>query len=373
MVACGRRFGKTETGKILAIERALGGRVVWWISPTYRMAQDVWRSLRGTLAGAWQEKSEAMREIALPGGGLIRVRSGHDPDALRGAGLDLAVLDEAAYLHPDVWAAAIRPALADRRGEALFLSSPNGRNWFWALYMRGQNPAQAEWRSWRFPTAANPLIAPSEIEAAREQLPERVFRQEYLAEFLDDAAGVFRHVEAAATGTPESGPQPGERIVFGVDWGRDGDFTAIAVLAVERRRLVALDRFNEIGWALQRGRLAALAAHWGPEAIWAEANSIGGPNIEALQAEGLPVMPFTMTAANKGPLIDALALALERGELVILPDAVLVAELQAYTLERLPSGRFRYGAPRGQHDDTVIALALAWHGAIAGTAGISFA
>ncbi len=372
MVACGRRFGKTETGKILAIERALGGRVVWWISPTYRMAQDVWRSLRATLAGAWTEKNESMREIALPGGGLIRVRSGHDPDALRGSGLDLAVLDEAAYLRADVWAAAIRPALADRRGEALFLSSPNGRNWFWSLYMRGQNHAQAEWKSWRFPTAANPLIAASEVEAAREHLPERTFRQEYLAEFLDDAAGVFRHVEAAATGAPEGGPQPGERIVFGVDWGRDGDFTAIAVIAAERRRLVALERFNEIGWALQRGRLAALAARWGPETIWAEANSIGGPNIEALQAEGLPVVAFTTTAASKGPLIDGLALALERGDLTLLADPVLIAELQAYALERLPSGRFRYGAPPGLHDDTVIALALAWHGVQAGSAGISF-
>ncbi|WP_324394756.1 phage terminase large subunit family protein [Aggregatilinea sp.] len=372
MVACGRRFGKTETGKILAIERALGGRVVWWISPTYRMAQDVWRSLRATLAGAWTEKNESMREITLPGGGLIRVRSGHDPDALRGSGLDLAVLDEAAYLHPDVWAAAIRPALADRRGEALFLSSPNGRNWFWSLYMRGQNAAQAEWKSWRFPTAANPLIAASEVEAAREHVPERTFRQEYLAEFLDDAAGVFRRVESTATGAPEDGPQPGERIIFGVDWGRDGDFTAIAVIAADRRRLVALERFNEIGWALQRGRLAALAARWGPEAIWAEANSIGGPNIEALQAEGLPVVAFTTTASSKGPLIDGLALALERGDLTLLADPVLIAELQAYALDRLPSGRFRYGAPPGMHDDTVIALALAWHGVQAGSAGISF-
>jgi phage terminase large subunit-like protein len=372
VVACGRRFGKTETGKILLIERALAGRIGWWISPTYRMADDVWRSLKASLAGVATDKSESMRRLDLPGGGVIRVRSGHDPDALRGAGLDLAVLDEAAYLHPDVWRAAIRPALADRRGEALFLSTPRGRNWFWGLWMHGQTAAHDQWKSWRFSTTANPLIDPAEVEAARAQLPERIFREEYLAEFLDDAAGVFRRVEEAATARAEDGPQPGERYVFGVDWARDADFTCIAVLAVGTRRLVALDRFNEIGWSLQRGRLAALAARWLPEAIWAEANSIGGPNIEALQNEGLPVIPFTTTATSKGPLIEALALALERGELAIFPDPALVGELQAYRLERLPSGRFRYSAPPGEHDDCVIALALAWHGASQAGSGISF-
>jgi phage terminase large subunit-like protein len=239
--------------------------------------------------------------------------------------------------------------------------------------MWGQNPAHEQWKSWRFPTRANPLIDAAEIEAARELLPERVFRAEYLAEFLEDGGGVFRRVEAAATAEPEAGPEPGERIVLGVDWGRDQDFTCIAVLSADRRRMLALDRFNEIGWSLQRGRLAALANRWQPDAIWAEANSIGGPNIEALQNEGLPVIPFTMTAVSKGPLIEGLALALERGELAILPDPVLLGELQTYRLERLESGRFRYSAPPGQHDDTIIALALAWHGALSGTPGISFA
>src|SRR5690606_1085780 len=372
VVACGRRFGKTETGKILLVERALAGGVGWWISPTYRMADDVWRDLKRVLDGAIARKNEEMRRLDVIGGGVIRVRSGRDPDGLRGAGLDLAVLDEAAYLHPDVWRAAIRPALADRRGEALFLSTPRGRNWFWGVWMNGQSAAHPDWMSWRFPTAANPLIDPAEIEAARASLPERVFREEYLAEFQDDGGLVFRRVEACATVEPGEQPRAGARYVFGVDWAREDDFTCIAVLDADRRRLVALDRFNEIGWSLQRGRLAALADRWQPEAIWAEANSIGGPNIEALQAEGLPVIPFTTTATSKGPLIEALALALERDELAILHEAALVNELGAYRLERLPSGRFRYGAPPGGHDDCVIALALAWHGAQQGGVGISF-
>lgn len=354
------------------VERALTGLTCWWISPTYGMADDVWRGLKATLAGVWRDKNEGLRRIELPGGGVIRVRSGHDADALRGAGLDLAVLDEAAYLDSVVWRAAIRPALSDRRGEALFLSTPRGKNWFWSLWMNGQRDDLPQWASWRFATTANPAIDPDEVDDARRTLPERVFREEYLAEFMDDGGRVFRHVEQAATAAPEAGPHPGERYVFGVDWGRDNDFTCIAVLAANTGRLVALDRFTEIGWQLQRGRLMALADVWQPEAIWAEANSIGGPNIEALQAEGLPVIAFTTTARSKATVIEALALALERGDVTLLPDAALLRELSAYTFERTAVGGFRYGAPAGEHDDTVIALALAWHGAQHGGTGISF-
>ncbi len=350
------------------------GLTCWWISPSYAMADDVWRSLKSSLASAWRAKNEDLRRIDLPGGGVIRVRSGHDPDALRGSGLDLAILDEAAYLDAAVWRAAIRPALSDRRGEALFLSTPRGKNWFWSLWMNGRRADMPQWACWQFPTAANPWIDPAEIDEARRTLPERVFREEYLAEFMADGGRVFRQVEAAILSPDdmEPGPQPGERYVFGVDWGRDNDFTAIAVIAVHSGRLVALDRFTEIGWSLQRGRLMALAERWRPDTIWAEANSIGGPNIEALQADNLPVTPFVTNARSKASLIDGLALALERGDLRLLPDPALLAELEAYTFARTASGSFSYGAPPGEHDDTVIALALAWHGAQHGGTGISF-
>jgi len=367
VVACGRRFGKTELGKIALIERALEHRLCWWISPTYRMAGEVWRDLKHTLAEITVDKNEALHRLQLRDGGVIMGRSGHHPDSLRGLGLDFVVLDEAAYLHPNLWPSIIRPALADRRGEALFLSTPRGKHWFWSLWMLGQNPANTDWQSWRFPTSANPLIDPAEIDAARQLLPDRTFREEYLAEFLTDSGSVFRRIESAATVPPETEAQPGETYIFGVDWARDRDYTCISVLAVESRRLVALDRFNEIGWALQRGRLQALAEKWQPAAIWAEANSIGGPNIEALQAEGLPVIPFTTTSASKDPLIQSLALALERGELAILNDPVLIGELQSYQQVRLDSGRYRYAALPGQHDDCVISLALAWHGLSTGT------
>ena len=328
------------------------------------MASQTWRDLKAAVRELNDVAvSEAERRIDLPGGGMIAVRSSHQPDYLRGDGLDLAVLDEAAYMEARVWQEIVRPMLATTQGRALFLSTPFGRNWFWDLFRLGMDAEEPDWAGFQFSTGSNELIAPEELAAIRRQTSEAVWRAEYLAKFDDDQGQVFRGIRAAVRPLPSPAPLAGHRYVAGVDWGRSIDYTAIAIIDATAGQLVALDRFNKVGWSLQRGRLQALTARWGAQVIWAEANSIGEPNIEALQREGLPVRGFVTTSASKSPLIEALALAIERGYLGLLDDPVLLGELASFSLERLPSGGYRYGARAGCHDDTVMALALAWYAA----------
>ena len=103
-----------------------------------------------------------------------------------------------------------------------------------------------------------------------------------------------------------------------------------------------------------------------------ERNSMGEPLIEQVRDE-LPIMAFTTTNASKASAIEALSLALERGDLAILDNPVLIAELLAYESKRLPSGLLRYTAPPGLHDDCVMSLALAWHGAASANWSVSLA
>ncbi len=363
MVACGRRFGKTELGKTALVLAASRGGLCWWLSPTYQMASQVWRDLKAMCRNVEGLKiSEAERRMDWPEGGMLAIRSTHAVDYLRGAGLDMAVLDEAAFMDESVWPQVVRPMLLERRGRALFLSTPYGRNWFWEMYQMGLDRRHREWRSFHFMSYDNPLIAAEELDEIRRVTPERVFREEYLAEFMDDAGQVFRGIHAAATAPPDARPVAGRRYVGGLDWGREFDSTVLVIMDAENGQMVALDRFTQVNWSLQRGRIKALCDQWQPAVIWAESNSIGGPNIEALQAEGLPVRAFQTTAKSKAPLIEALALAVERGEIALLPDDTLLGEMAAYEMERLAGGGYRYGAPPGMHDDCVIACALAWHG-----------
>ena len=362
VLAAGRRWGKTRLGVNECLDVAAKGGRAWWVAPSYKMSEVGWRPTyrMGIRIGA--DIGKVDRQVTLPGGGWVQVRSADNPDSLRGEGLDFVVFDECAFIQEAAWIDAVRPALSDRQGRALFISTPKGRNWFWRNWVRGQDADATEWKSWRFPTSTNPYIEPLEIEAARGELPQRTFDQEYLAEFIDDAGAVFRNLRACVAEGPAA-PSGRNHYVMGVDWAQSYDFTVLTVIERESGRVCALDRFNQIGWDVQRGRLRALAQQWQVCEILAEENSIGGPNIEQLQAEGLPVKGFTTTSQSKQDVIIALQLAFERGEIGIPDDDVLLGELQAFEALRLPSGRWRYEAPEGMHDDCVISLALAWEAA----------
>lgn len=151
IAVCGRRFGKTKAGAALAIKAAAEGKRVWWIAPTYSMAGEGYRDIRALayqIPGADIRESE--RIIRFPGGGEAQAKTGDDPQKLRGAGLDLVIFDEAAFMKADVWTDAIRPALADKQGRALFLSTPFGRNWFFDLYTKALD--HPDWQVFTFPS-----------------------------------------------------------------------------------------------------------------------------------------------------------------------------------------------------------------------------
>jgi hypothetical protein len=361
VLACGRRFGKTMLGVDLLIDKAIDGAFVGWFSPTYRMLGEVWKALHEITRPLHSRVSIQEHRIELITGGVVDCWSLDAYDSVRGRKYQRGVIDEAAMVPDlgDAWQAAIRPTLTDYRGDAFFLSTPKGINFFQECYSRGVDSTQDEWRSWHAPTTANPYIDPAEVTAAQQELPEQVFRQEYLAEFLQNDGAVFRNIDACLS--PDTGNHKGHRLFAGVDWGQQNDFTVISVVCATCHREVELDRFNKIEWAFQRARLKAVMDRWNVQAVIAESNSIGQPNLEALQREGLPVRGFETTGSSKPPLIQSLALALERVECQWLPDPVGRVELLSYQARiNQTTGRVSYSAPSGGHDDTVMARALAW-------------
>lgn len=361
VVCAGRRWGKSRLAAILCVLEALAGKRAWWVAPSYPMAETAWRELKDLASQAGAEVRESDRALIFPRGGFVRVKSSDKANSLRGEGLDFVVIDEAGFQSEDTWTNELRPALADRLGRALIISTPNGRDWFSRLYNRGQDPNESEWASWQFPTASNPFIAATEIAQAERDMPARRFEQEMLATFTDDAGGVFRGVRACATAEPLSRAVAGRKYVVGVDWGRSVDFTVMAVFDAGSGAMVALDRSNKVEYAVQRGRLLGLCDRFRPSVVLAEENSIGAPIIESLVRDGVPVRPFVTSNSSKAEIVDALTLAFERGRIKILPDPVLIAELEDFEMTRLPSGLMRYAAPEGAHDDCVMACALGWY------------
>lgn len=355
-LACGRRWGKTRLASTKCVAVALKGGRSWWVAPSYKMGAVGWRLIKHLASQVpGVRKSEMERLIEFPTGGSVQVRSADDPDSLRGEGLDFAALDECAYMRESTWAEVLRPALSDREGSALFISTPKGRNWFWRLYTKNDTGHT----HFSYPTSTNPHIRAEEIEQAQATLPDRIFRQEYLAEFIEDAGSVFRNVAKLSTLTPLERPIDGRSYFAGVDWGKHNDFTVISVFDDEGRQAY-LDRFNKVDYVVQISRIANLHKRFRLSKILVETNSVGEANLERMVRDGLPVEGFQTTNRSKASAVEAFEAALDHEEVRLINDETQIAELQALEAEKLPSGLTRYAAPEGMHDDCVIANIIAY-------------
>lgn len=365
VVDIGRQAGKTTLGDELVIDPALDGYPTAWFAPTYKDLLEVWSEIKTILRPVLSRASMSERRMELITGGVVEFWSlDNTEDAGRGRRYKRIVVDEAAMVpHLVPWfEAAGRPTLSRFTGDAWFLSTPKGLNGFWNLYRRGQDPEQPDWRCWQMPTSVNPIMV-RDMAMAKRELPDLVYRQEWLAEFVDMSGSVFRHVDEAMVSEPLERAEAGRTYCMGVDLARVTDYTVVTVLdtAGERARQVYLDRWQDIDWQLQIDRLVDVAERFRPAMIAVDQTGVGDMPVAELQ-NALPdaiVWGVRFNVANKTQMVHQLSAALERRELELLPDQVQAGELKAFEAKERQTGTVSYNAPAGMHDDTVAALMLA--------------
>lgn len=196
VVAAGRRCGKSRLSAVSLLIEALNcpeGSAVMYIAPTLGQARSILWDLLHDLGRPVIKSSHVNNlEITLVNGRKILVRGADNPDSLRGVSLTYVVLDECAFIKQDIWEKVIRASLSDKKGRALFISTPSGRNWFYDVFNLGKDNQDEEWKSWHFTTQDNETIDPKEIEAAKRTLSSFAFKQEYLSSFDTAGADVFK-------------------------------------------------------------------------------------------------------------------------------------------------------------------------------------
>lgn len=349
VIAAGRRWGKTRCAAALCLQAALQHGRVFWIAPTYKIAEVGWRELKGLAQQVNATIREQDKRITLRQSfGWIQVRSADDPQSLRGEGLNLVVFDEAAYTKEQAWTEAIRPALADRQGRALFISSPNGKNWFHRLWDYGRQGVPG-WQSWQFPTASNPSIPPSEIDAARAEMFSLTFQQEFMAEFVDASGAVLKR-EWLQTGEPAGKPA----VVLGVDLAlstkTEADWTAIVAMSQELSGMIYIRDAQRIRAPFHQVLqfIQQMAAKWKPAIIAIEQVQYQAAVVQELnRTTRLPVRGIRPDK-DKFTRFLPLAARYEQGLVKHAPGLPgwFEDELLAF--------------PVGEHDDAADAAAYAW-------------
>lgn len=356
-----RQGGKGEVATFLSLEEVVNvpGSTTVIVSRAERQAKRLLRRIKRKfrqLADVPKIITDNQYEIGLQNGAEILALPGSE-ETIRGIdAVHLLIIDEAALVSEELFN-GVYPMLASTDGRCVAMSSARGaRGWFWREFV-GTDP---DWHRTKITWRDIPRFKPGWIERTRRRMGELMFAQEFECEFLGDGS-VFRKINEAAIAEPQTKAIEGHQYLVSVDWGKLTDWTVLAVWDLTLGEIVALDRFQQIDYALQMARLEAICRLFRPVALAPERNSMGEPLIETIaRAPWSPpaILPFYSTNASKAVAVEMFALALEVGAVRFVDEPALTTELHAYAGTRLPSGLIRYGAPQGAHDDCVMAAII---------------
>jgi hypothetical protein len=371
-ICAGRRWGKTKLGahEILKAARKPDS-MNWWVANTYKNVRRGYREIVRQCPPRMLAKPppvDTSQNLALhfKTGAVIEFYSGERPDSMAGEGNDFVLIDEGALMPDNVWQQIIRPTLMDTLGRALIISTPRGHNWFWEMWKRGME-GRAGYRSWRFPQTSNPYVPQEETDAAEEELPQILFRQEIMAEFLASGASIFGLGVETPNAVLPNILDPRGHVFLGVDLAKSADFTVLDGTRAHDRMPCYHEKFNSLSWPEQRRRIrnavdSLLAT---PEVemvtVLLDSTGIGDVIHDDLTEEELDVIPIKFTNQWKEAAVKLLAADLEQRRAHIIEEQR--QEFESYEYSVTDAGRYKFEAATG-HDDEVSAKLLGHWGIV---------
>ena len=362
-VACvGRQFGKS----LMAINLSLywmindGPVKVLWVSPVYSQTTKVQKEMMQAIgaSGIVKNCNYSDNYIKLKNGSEIIFRSAEKYDNIRGLTVDYGILDEAAFMKEDAWKEAIRPVFMVRGKKVLFISTPKGKTWFYELFQLAKSADYPNYQAYTGSSYDTPYIDIAEIEDAKRTLPENVFKQEYLAQFIDSGGEVFQDLDKNVM--PQWG-QTNQKIYCGIDLGKQEDFT-VATFMNQNGQVVDIYRANAQEWTKMTQAILDLIRKYSAT-VMVEVNSIGDVIYEQIKSQWQDTHPFVTSSKSKNEIIEGLILDMNEATVRIPGKDLfpwLLSELEVFTYDYNPKTRsIRYGHPVGLHDDCVMSLAIA--------------
>ena len=359
------KAGKTVGAMSWLLEYALehGGhnRNFWWVAPIYAQTKIAYRRMKHGLPSAAFSANESELTITIFDGSVLWFKGADNPDSLYGEDVYAAVIDEATRCKDEAWH-AVRSTVTSTRGPVRIIGNVKGRrNWAYQMARRAESgePNMHYAKITAVDAVAAGILDADEVDDARRQLPEAVFRELYMAEPSDDGGNPFgMDAIKACIGrlhqecTPE---------FWGWDLAKSVDWTW-GIALCSHNAVCRSERFRK-PW---EETLDTIAQHGSGRRALVDSSGVGDPIVEHLQRRrGGTFQGLKFTQPSKQQLMEGLAVAIQRQQ-VSYPDGPLVNELEAFEYEYTRTG-VRYAAPEGLHDDGVCALALAIQATRGGT------
>ena len=359
-LAIGRQFGKSLLGENQALFWFfnLPNCKIGWVSPIYKQCKKIFDEIDNAFVlnqFVFKAKNKTDLTFTSHNNSTINFYSAERYDNIRGETFDYLICDEFAYIDSEAWTEVLRATVLVRGKKVLFLSTPKGKNHFHRIHsLAGDNP---QYKSFNMTSYDNPIINPTEIDDARSTLPDHVFRQEYLAEFVDGGSGLFINPITITSAEKTN------RMYAGLDIGRADDYTVLSVFN-DRGDMYYIERWNHDTWANIVGKVTQRINEFNCHAF-VEVNGVGDPIFEQVKSkvnDSNLIQPFLTTSKSKQDIIEQLVVANQNKDVRFIDKEWLLKELDLFTYEYNPKTKsVRYSAPNGFHDDGVMASAIGYN------------
>lgn len=365
VASVGRQWGKSFLGMNVLLKWALenNNTTSMWVAPIYQQSKKVFTELSNILANSGLTKSINKSELTIIfiNGSSIYFRSAEREDGLRGNTLDYLIIDEAAYIKDNVWSQVLRATVLVKGKKVLFLSTPKGRNWFYELAIRGENEEYIQYKTYKGSSFDSPFISEDELYEAKMSLPDNIYKQEILAEFIDDGGEVFSSLKNNCVLEQYPSKETNEKYYAGLDIGRANDYTVLTILNT-KGEVVRIFRERQNSWNVIVSEVVKHLREFGAR-VQIEINGVGDPIYEQIKKQYSNVEPFITSNESKQNIIEDLIMVLNEDKLKLPSQTLnndLYKEMSVFTYEYSPKTRkVKYGSPSGFHDDMVMSLALA--------------
>lgn len=372
LVNCGRQVGKTTFGwNYLTYKIQKSNTVGVWVSRWHKQSKKVMDTMRKHLSHCpLVEKFKLQdKEILFVNGSVIKFYSAENYEAIRGETIDWLVLDEFALFKEAAWKEVIKPTLATRENaKVLMLSTPRGKGWWYDLFKKANSNeiSAVKWSAVKASSMESPYVSKEFIEEFRESVSSSVFKQEILAEFIDDAGSVFEYVDTCANSDGVPSERPGEvKVLYaGLDLGFKNDYTVLTLFD-SNYKMIDWFRANDSKQNYDKMAEEIKSILDGYELqgydikLSAEVNKFDSV-ITLLRQKGVDVEEFTTTSKSKIKIIENLMTLFQTKRISILDREEIKDELFNFEYNYNPKTRnVSFGAREGSHDDIVMSMAIA--------------
>lgn len=357
IIEASTKSGKTHGCLAWLTEQAMvhgkPGQNRWWVAPIRQQAEIAYKRLKRGLSRGGAEFIDYRLQAIVPNGSMIEFKSADNPDSLYGDDVRDAVFDEATRAKDEAWH-AVRSTLTATRGRLRIIGNVKGRkNWVYNLARRAEagDPEMHYAKLTAYDAAEAGVLDYQEIEDAKAQLPEHVFRELYLAEPADDGGNPFGLEAIAACVAPMSTDKP---VAWGWDLARSVDYT-VGIGLDAAGRVCTFVRWHRVPWGETKARIIRETGNCN---ALVDSTGIGDAVLEDVQRSGSAgrFEGFQFTSKSKQQLMEELAGVVQE-RAITFPSGPITAEMETFEYEYTRTG-VKYSAPDGMHDDCVMALAL---------------